>query len=130
VCAAAIQAEPALDDLAAVARKSLPSYTGPATYTFGTPGEKKTLTTSITDISKAKVLMVGMKQANWIIAKDDFNFPTARYKHGVVIAKYPDMEFCWLFWINLVQDYAGGGTYGASYGNFVGRSLSGCPAGK
>src|SRR5690606_10682556 len=82
---------PALDDLAAVARKSLPSYTGPATYTFGTPGEKKTLTTSITDISKAKVLMVGMKQANWIIAKDDFNFPTARYKHGVVIAKYPDM---------------------------------------
>lgn len=119
---------PALDRLAAVARKTIPSYTGPTTYTFGTPAEKKILAAAISDIAQAKVLKAGMRQANWLIEKDNFNFPTARYKHGVVVAQYPNSEFCWVFWVNLVQSYAGGGRYGASYGNYVGRSLAGCPA--
>lgn len=121
---------PALDDLAAVARKSLPTYTGPKTYTSGTPAEKKLLHASIPDIAKAKVFMTGVRQANWLIEKDSYNFPTSRYKHGAVVFMHPDQEYCWVYYINIVQDYAGGGTYGASYGNYVGRSLSGCPAGK
>ena len=86
----------------------------------------------MSDIAQAKVLNVGMKQANWLIAKDDYNFPTARYKNGMVWAHYPtnDSGFCWVYWINLNQDYAGGGTYGASYGIYVGRTYAGCPAGK
>jgi hypothetical protein len=122
--------EPALDELAAVARKTLPTYTGPTGYTLGTPAEKKVLQSAISDIAQAKVLRVGLQQANWMIAKDEYNFPTARYKYGSVLLKYPNSEFCWHFWINLVQDYAGGGTYGASYGNYIARSLAGCPAGK
>jgi hypothetical protein len=124
---------PALDRLAASARKTIPSYSGPTTYTFGTPAEKKVLLTAINDISEAKVLKSGIRQANWQIAKDSYNFPTARYKHGYVLVKYPSRDhggFCWLFWINLVQDYSGGGTYGASHGNFVGRTLAGCPTAK
>jgi hypothetical protein len=121
---------PALDRLAQVARRTIPSYTGPTTYTFGTPAEKKILANAITDIAQAKVLKAGMRQANWLIEKDNFNFPTARYKHGVVVAQYPNSEFCWVFWVNLVQSYSGGGTYGASYGNYVGRSLAGCPVAK
>jgi hypothetical protein len=121
---------PALDDLAEVARKSLPTYTGPKTYTFGTPADKKLLQSAIPDISTARVFSTGLRQANWLIEKDNFNFPTARYKHGAVIFKVPSVEYCWVYYINIVQDYAGGGTYGASYGNYVGRSLSGCPAGK
>lgn len=121
----------AFDELAAVARKTLPGYTGPSDYTFGTPAEKKALVLgTFDDIANAKVLKAGMKQANWMIAKDDYNFPTARYKHGVVWAQYPGREFCWIVWVNLKQDYAGGGTYGASYGQYVGRSMAGCPAGK
>ena len=123
---------PALDELAAVARKTLPSYTGPTDYTFGTPAEKKALLGAIDDIADAKVLKVGMKQANWLIAENDYGLPTARYKHGVIWTKYPNVDhgFCWLFRVNLKQDYAGGGTYGASYGYFISRALAGCPADK
>jgi hypothetical protein len=122
---------PALNDLAAVARKTLPTYTGPVNYTFGTLAEKKTLQSAIKDIADARVLKVGILEPNWSIAKDSYNFPTARYKHGVIVAKYPNADhgYCWLFWVNLVQDYAGGGTYGASYGNYIARAISGCPAG-
>lgn len=121
-----------LDELAAVARKTLPTYLGPSGYTFGTPAEKKVLLGVMSDIAEAKVLKVGIKQANWLIAKDDYNFPTARYKHGMVWAHYPtnDSGFCWIYWINLKQDYAGGGTYGSSYGYYVSRTYAGCPAGK
>jgi hypothetical protein len=121
--------EPALNELAAVARKTLPTYMGPAGYTFGTPAEKKVLISGVEAVPGQKVLKVGLKQANWMIAKDSYNFPTARFKYGSMLVKYPNSEYCWVYWINLVQDYAGGGTYGDSYGSYIERSLAGCPAG-
>lgn len=123
---------PALDGLAAVARKTLPGYTGPAGYTLGTPAEKKALLSAIDDIAQAKVLKVGIKEPNWLIDKNSLGIPTARYKHGVIWAQYPNRDdgFCRVFWVNIKQDYAGGGTYGATYGYFVARDFAGCPAGK
>jgi hypothetical protein len=123
---------PALDGLATVARKTLPGYTGPEGYTFGTPAEKKDLLSAINDIAQARVLKAGIKQANWLIDKNSLGIPTARYKHGVIWAQYPNRDdgFCRIFWVNLKQDYAGGGTYGASYGYFVSRAFAGCPAGR
>ena len=123
---------PALDGLAAVARKTLPGYTGPQGYTFGTPAEKRALLSAIDDIAQAKVLKAGIKQANWLIDKNSLGIPTARYKHGVIWAQYPNRDdgFCRIFWVNIKQDYAGGGTYGASYGYFVSRAFAGCPAGR
>jgi len=124
--------EPALEGLAAVARKTLPGYTGPQGYTFGTPAETKALLSAIDDIGQAKVLKVGLQEANWLIDKNSLGIPTARYKHGVIWAQYPNRDdgFCRIFWVNIKQDYAGGGTYGASYGYFVSRAFAGCPAGK
>ena len=124
--------KPALDALAAVARKTLPSYTGPAGYTPATPAEKSALLGAINDIGKAKVLKVGIKEASWLIDKNSLGIPDSRFKHGVIWAQYPNSDdgFCRIFWVNLVQDYAGGGTYRASRGNFVGRSYAGCPAAK
>lgn len=124
--------EPALDGLAAVAKKTLPGYTGPQGYTFGTPAEKSALLSAINDIGQAKVLKVGIKQTNWLIDKNSLGIPTARYKHGVIWAQYPNRDdgFCRIFWVNIKQDYAGGGTYGASYGYFVSRAFAGCPAGR
>lgn len=121
-----------LDDLAKVAHKTLPGYTGPAGYTLGTAAEKKLLLGAINDIAGAKVLKVGLKQPNWLIDKNDYGLPTARYKHGVIWAQYPnnDTGYCWIFWVNLLQDYSGGGTYGASYGNYISRAVAGCPAAK
>jgi len=123
---------PALDGLAAVARKTLPGYTGPAGYALGTPAEKKALMGAIDDIAQAKVLKIGIKEADWLIDKNSLGIPTARYKHGVIWAQYPNRDdgFCRVFWVNIKQDYAGGGTYGASYGYFVARDFAGCPAGR
>lgn len=122
--------KPALDQLAAVARKTLPSYTGPAGYTLGTPAEKNAMVRAVDDMGNAKVLKVGIKEANWLIDKNSLGIPNSRFKHGVIWAQDPksDDGFCRIFWVNLVQDYAGGGTYGASQGNYVGRSYAGCPA--
>lgn len=119
---------PALDGLAATAKKTLPGYTGPAGYTLGTPAEKKALQSAV-DLSGAKVLKVGLKQPNWLIDKNGLGIPNSRFRHGVIWAQYPndDTGFCWIFWVNLIQDYAGGGTYGASYGSYISRAVAGCP---
>lgn len=124
--------EPALDGLTAVARKTLPGYTGPQGYTLGTPAEKKALLSAINDLAQAKVLKVGIDEANWLIDKNSLGIPTTRYKHGVVWAQYPNSDdgFCRIFWVNIKQEYAGGGTYGASHGYFVSRAFAGCPAGR
>ena len=122
--------KPALDALAATARKTLPTYTGPAGYTPATPADRNALLGAIDDITRAKVLKVGIKESNWLIEKNSLGIPKARFKHGVIWAQYPNTDdgFCRIFWVNLVQDYAGGGTYGSTQGNFIGRSYAGCPA--
>jgi hypothetical protein len=96
--------KPALDALAAAARKTLPSYTGPAGYTPATPAEKNALLGAIDDIARAKVLKVGIKEANWLIDKNSLGIPNARFKHGVIWAQYPNSDdgFCRI-WVNLVQ---------------------------
>ena len=93
---------------------------------------KEALLSAIDDIAQAKVLKVGIEEANWLIDKNSFGLPTARYKHGVIWAQYPNRDdgFCRILLVNIKQDYAGGGTYGASYGYFVSRAFAGCPAGK
>lgn len=122
---------PALDGLAEVAKRTLPNYklTG---YNVKNPAEEKILRSGVTDISEATVFKVGLLSAAWKIAKDDYNFPTARYKHGALWAKYPKLDdgYCRIIYVNIVQDYAGGGTYGDSYANFIRSEPAGCPAGK
>ena len=122
---------PALDNLAVVAKKTLPTYT-PNGYTLGTPAELKILRSGVNDLAQATVFKVGMSSPAWRISKDSYNFPTARYKYGMIWAKYPALDdgFCRIIYVNLVQDYAGGGTYGESYANFIKSEFAGCPPGK
>ena len=122
---------PALDNLAAIAKKTLPAYT-PSGYSLGTPAEQKILRSGVNDLAQATVFKVGISSPNWLISKDSYNFPTARYKYGLIWAKYPGLDdgFCRIIYVNLVQDYAGGGTYGASYANFIKSEFAGCPPGK
>ena len=122
---------PALDNLGVIAKKTLPTYT-PSGYNLGTPAEQKVLRSGVNDLAQATVFKVGINSPNWLISKDSYNFPTARYKYGMIWAKYPALDdgFCRIIYVNLVQDYAGGGTYGASYGNFIKSEFAGCPPGK
>ncbi len=119
-----------LDDLAAVAQKTLPTYH--PSFAVRNPVEEKLLKTAVSDIANATIFKIAFEQAAWKIDKDQFNFPTGRYKHGMIWAKYPgyDDGFCRIISINLVQDYAGGGTYGESYAKFIASEFAGCPASK
>ncbi len=122
---------PALDGLAAVAKQTLPKYT-PTGYNVRNASDEKVMRAAVNDLSQAAVFKVGVGSANWNIGKDRYNFPTNRYKYGIIWAKYPSVDdgFCRIIYVNVVQEYAGGGTYGASYGNFIKSEYAGCPPGK
>src|SRR4051812_35318811 len=66
-----------LDKLAALASKVIGSYT-PVGYTLGTPAEKAALRAAVTDLSKATVFSVGIKDTNWKILHNDIGIPTGR----------------------------------------------------
>jgi hypothetical protein len=122
---------PALEDLAAVAKRTLPGYT-PSGYTLGTPAEIRVLKSGVNDLAQATVFKAGISSPTWNISKNSLGIPNNRYKYGIIWAKYPttDDGFCRIIYVNLVQDYAGGGTYGESYGNFIKSEYAGCPVGK
>ena len=123
--------EPALDELAATAKKTLPTYV-PTGYNIRNPAEERVLRSGVNDLAEATVFKVGLLSAAWKISKDNFNFPTSRYKHGMIWARYPKQAdgFCRIVYVNIVQDYAGGGTYAESRGNLIKSEYAGCPPGK
>jgi len=120
----------ALDELAVIARKTLPSYR-PTGYTVRNAAEERLLRDAVDDIADAKVIRLGLGSATWKIDKNEYGLPTARFKYGMIYARYPNLDdgFCRIIYVNIVQDYAGGGTYGDSYGQFIKSEFAGCPAG-
>lgn len=121
----------AFDNLSASAAKKLPLYL-PNTKVYGirNPAEEKLMKTKISNLADHKIFYTGIQEANWLIDKNSLGIPKSRYKHGMVWVRYTpnDHSYCRVYYINIIQDYAGGGTYGASYGYFVEDKLSGCPA--
>lgn len=123
----------AYDKLGAAAAKKLPQFVpDKAEYPATTPANANLMKGKITNLADHKIFYIGVREANWLIDKNDYGLPTARFKHGLVWVRYTpdDHPYCRIYYINLVQDYAGGGTYGATYGNYVGETLAGCPTTK
>jgi len=125
--------DPALDELAATVAKTIPLYVpSPGKYAVHNAAEEALMKSKITDLSAAdKVFKIGLDSANWNIGKDDYNFPINRYKYGMIYMKPSgaDDPYCRMIFVNVIQDYSGGGTYGASYGRFIKSEIAGCPAG-
>lgn len=122
----------AFDKLAALLAKHMPAFKGSLeSYKFRNPAEEKILKTAFEDITRYQIFSYGIKQNNWLIEKDNYNFPTARYKHAVFYLKDKkgDHPYCYLTFVNIIQDYSGGGTYAASRARFIEDQLVGCPAG-
>ena len=122
-----------LDKLSESAAKKLPLYKpDPKEYAFRNPAEERLMKGKIKNLTDHKIHHIGVRQQNWLIEKNSLGIPTARYKHGMVWVRYTpnDHPFCRAYYINIIQDYAGGGTYGASYANFIDDVLVGCPAAK
>ncbi|MBO9591471.1 MAG: hypothetical protein J7599_01095 [Niabella sp.] len=122
-----------LDEIAQAAQKTLPLYK-PVGYNVHNTAEERILRSGVTDLAQAKVLGTGLMESDWQISKNEFGIPTARFKHGMIYAQYPktstDDGFCRIIYVNIVQDYSGGGTYGASHANFIKSEPAGCSGGK
>lgn len=122
-----------LDEIAANAKQTLPLYkmTG---YNVRNPAEERMIRGNISDLDQATVFKVGLSLAIWTIQKSGLGIPEKRFKHGAIWLKYPisvtDDGFCRILYVNITQDYAGGGTYGQSYPYFVKSEPAGCPTGK
>ena len=119
--------------LAASAANKLPTYKASLSkYGFHNAAEEKMMKGVLTKIADYKIFSSGLEQAAWLIDKNDYGLPTARYKHGVIYLRdtKSDHPYCYATYVNIKQDYAGGGTYGASYARFIEDEMVGCPAGK
>lgn len=123
---------PAFDKLAASAATKLPLYLpNTRVYAQHNAAEERLMKSKINDLADHKIFYVGIQEPNWLIDKNDYGLPKSRYKHGMVWVRYTpnDHPYCRVYYINIIQDYAGGGTYGASYAAFIEDQLFGCPAG-
>ena len=119
--------EPLINELSAIAKTNLPTFK-PTGFTLRNPSEEALMRGQVNDLSKAKVMKIGLGSTTWNIEKNEFGIPTRRYKHGLIWANYPgyDDGFCRIIWVNVLQDYAGGGTWGSSYGMFIKSEPAGC----
>lgn len=121
-----------LDKLAASAATKLPLFLpNTKAYPLHNATEEGLMKSKISDLADHKIFYIGIQEPNWLIDKNEYGLPKSRYKHGMVWVRYTpnDHPYCRVYYINVIQDYAGGGTYGASYGYFVEDRLFGCPAG-
>ena len=119
--------EPLIDELSAIAKTNLPTFK-PTGFTLRNAAEEALMRGQVNDLSKAKVMKIGLGSTTWNIEKNAIGIPTRRYKHGLIWANYPgyDDGYCRIIWVNILQDYAGGGTWGSSYGMFIKSEPAGC----
>jgi len=122
-----------LDELKASLYKRLPEYTiNTKSFINRNAAEEKLMLAEMSDVPGMKVFKIGFNQANWVIDKNDMGIPKARYKHGLIYGRNPASEdpFCRVWYINVVQEYAGGGTYGATEARYIQKELIACPVGQ
>jgi hypothetical protein len=123
--------DPVLDALAAAAAKKLPIYIPNASlFAFHNPLEERMMKGEMGNLAAVKIHQLGLAHSIWQISKNEIGIPTARFKRGYAWVRVTeDHPYCRLYQVNIIQDYAGGGTYGASYAKFLDNTLFGCPAG-
>lgn len=124
--------EDALNQLSASAAVKLPTYIpGNNNFAFHNLAEEKMMKGTLEDPSTIKIHKIGLFHSTWQISKNDYGLPEARYKQGYMWVRntIDSHPYCRLFQINIIQDYAGGGTYGQSYARFIDDNLFGCPSG-
>ena len=123
----------ALDQLKASLSRRLPEYTiNPKSFTNRNAAEEKLLIAEMSDVPGLKVFKIGFNQPAWLIDKNEWGIPKARYKHGLVYGRNPASEdpFCRVWYVNVVQEYSGAGTYGPTQARYIDKEFIACPAGQ
>jgi hypothetical protein len=116
------------DELSAAAKRTLPKYR-PRGYTHHDSDEEDLMAAAVKEeFPEAEVIQAGVKQKNWEIEKLRNGNPSSRYKYGMAWIKSPKFDdgYCRIFYVNIVQDHAGGGTYADSKANYISNEPAGC----
>jgi len=121
-----------LDELKASLSRRLPEYTiNKSSFANRNAAEEKMMLAQMTGVPGIKVFKIGLNQAAWLIDKNEWGIPKARYKHGMIYGRNPNSEdqFCRIWYVNVVQEYSGAGTYGATQARYIDKEFIACPAG-
>ncbi|HEY1584689.1 MAG TPA: hypothetical protein VGH63_03320 [Polyangia bacterium] len=114
------------DALGNAAKRTLPKYR-PRGYTHHDDDGL------IKDVAKeripdAQILEVGVSSPTWEIEKLRNGIPRVRYKYGMAWVKTASADdgYCRIVYVNIQQDYSGGGTFGESRGHYIKTEPAGC----
>lgn len=121
-----------LKPLADALAKKVPSYFPKMDkYAVHNAGDEALMKKALGNPARYKIFKIGLAQSSWDIDANALGIPNARYKNGLIYARdtTADYPYCVAVRVNVVQAYAGGGTYAASRSDFVNETLVGCPAG-
>jgi hypothetical protein len=118
------------DAIAAAAAKKFPVYLPDSKkFAFHNKAEEGMMRSVLRNAATLKIHKIGQFHNSWQISREGTDLPDARYKQGYVWAKdsADDYPYCHLYQVNIIQKYAGGGTYGESFAKVVGDTVLGCP---
>jgi hypothetical protein len=114
------------DALGNAAKRTLPKYR-PRGYTHHDDDSliKDVVKQKIPD---AQILEIGVSSPIWEIEKLRNGLPRVRYKYGMAWVKSASADdgYCRIVYVNVQQDYSGGGTFGESRGNYIKTEPAGC----
>jgi hypothetical protein len=114
------------DALGNAAKRTLPKYR-PRGYTHHDDDSliKDVVKQKIPD---AQILEVGVSSPTWEIEKLRNGLPRVRYKYGMAWVKTASADdgYCRIVFVNVQQDYSGGGTFAESRGNYIKTEPAGC----
>ncbi|MBX7151811.1 hypothetical protein K1X84_09250 [bacterium] len=98
-------------------------------FAFRNAADENMIKAKLGDLAKLKIHKIGLANQEWLIEKNELGIPINRFKRGYVWVTDTtnDYPYCHLYQVSLIQDYAGGGTYGATYTSFANDWIVGCP---
>jgi len=117
---------PLFDEIGAAAKRTLPKYK-PRGYVHHEE-EDLIRDTVKQEFPGAEILHVGLQSADWTIEKLNNGIPSSRYKYGMAWVKSSTFDdgFCRIVYVNLLQDYSGGGSYANSRAAYISLEPAGC----
>ena len=124
--------EKLLKPLADALNEKLPNYfPKDERFAFRNAAEEAMMKTVLTNPARSKIFKIGLMQGAWRTDQGIIGIPNARFKNGMIYRRdtSADHPYCYATYVNIVQDYAGGGRYAPSRAVYVQDELVACPAG-
>jgi hypothetical protein len=81
-------------------------------FSVRNPAEEQMMKRQLSDIPGVIIHKIGLASSAWNIGKNNLGIPINRYKYGTIWGRNPKAghPYCSFWYVNIIQDYAGGGT--------------------